>query len=67
MEDQGQGGHRCGWRTKVREDIAEEGFCYAFFHYDDYDWVDDSQFQELKARFLRAAKELGEYVGVEAD
>lgn len=51
----------------VRLDVENEGFFYAFKDYSDYEDVDDENFHILRRNFLRAAKELGEYLRLESE
>lgn len=45
--------------------IEQEGFDYAFAHYDDFDEVKSQEFQDLKNKYNAARKELVEFLGVD--
>jgi len=47
----------------VRSKIEDEGFCYAFIYYSDFDSVDDEKFHELRKNFIKAQQELDDYIG----
>jgi len=47
----------------VRATIDDEGFEYTFLHYSDFDEIKDDKFHELRKAFLKAQKELDEYIG----
>jgi hypothetical protein len=45
--------------------IEQEGFDYAFAHYDDFDEVKSQEFQTLKNKYNAARKDLVEFLGVD--
>ena len=45
--------------------IENEGFDYAFAHYSDFSEIKDKEFHNLRKNFLKARKELVDYVGFE--
>lgn len=49
--------------AKIQEDVNCEGFFNAFFHYDDYLWVEDALFHQLLSNLHEAANKLAEYTG----
>jgi len=49
----------------VRACVDNEGFDYAFRHYSDFEEVDDPEFHRFRRAYVKAAKELGEYIGSE--
>lgn len=55
------------WRHIVLDDIDQEGFDYAFDGYENYKWVNDVRFQELKNKYLQAKEDLRNYIGVNDD
>lgn len=50
-------------RILVQEAVEYEGFHYAFMNYSDFRGVKDEQFHLLRKAFVKAAKELQEYIG----
>lgn len=46
----------------VRQDVENEGFHYAFAGYSNYEEVKDVEFHRLRENYLKATKELGEYL-----
>jgi hypothetical protein len=46
----------------VREDCEQEGFHYAMTGLSDYKEVKDAEFHRLRENYLKATKELGEYL-----
>lgn len=50
-------------RQKVREDIDNEGFDYAFQNYSDYRDIEDEEFHRLRLAYLAARKALEDYIG----
>ena len=55
------------WRHIVLDDIDQEGFDYALDGYENYKWVNDVRFQELKNKYLQAKEDLRNYIGVNDD
>ncbi len=53
------------WRQLIQSDVDNEGFEYAFTGYDNYEWVDDDKFQDLRKRYIDAIQELKDYVGID--
>lgn len=55
-----------GEKKMTLEDVAykvdSEGFHYAFVHYSDFKEVDDPEFHRLREAYVKAAKELRDYL-----
>ena len=51
----------------VRAVVRNEGLHYAFTHYSEFDEVEDESFHTLRLAYLKASKELEEYVTVLAN
>lgn len=51
----------------VMDCIENEGFEYAFLEYSDYEDIKDEEFHILREAYIKAHKELAEYVGYEGD
>jgi len=49
----------------MEQKIEKEGFHYAFVGYSDFDEVKDEKFHELRKKYLKALKELGDYMGID--
>lgn len=49
----------------VMDTIENEGFAYTFFGYTNFDEIDDEEFHKLREAFLKAGRELADYVGYE--
>ena len=49
----------------VRSKVDNEGFDYAFIHYSNYEDIKDKKFHELRLAYIKAAKDLSKYLGVE--
>lgn len=57
-------------RSKIRyvaDAVDNEGFHYAFHHYDDFNEVKDEEFHRLRKAYLDASKALADYIDVEVD
>ena len=48
---------------KVWQAIENEGFEYTFRHYTSFKEIKDKEFHRLREAFLKAAKELEDYIG----
>lgn len=46
----------------VRIRIESEGFDYCFKHYSSFPSIEDSEFHELRERYLKSSKQLEDYV-----
>jgi hypothetical protein len=49
----------------VRGCIDNESFDYAFVHYSHFENINDQEFHRLREAYLKAGKELAEYLGVD--
>lgn len=49
----------------IRETVDQEGFDYAFTGYSSFEEIKDKEFHRLREAYLKAQKELAEYIGVE--
>jgi hypothetical protein len=49
----------------IRETVNQEGFDYAFTGYSNFEEIKDKEFHRLREAYLKARKELAEYIGVE--
>jgi len=47
----------------VRGTIENEGFDYAFINYSDFEDIKDPKFHKLRKAYIKAQKDLQEYVG----
>lgn len=45
--------------------VKEEGFDYTFFHYSDFDDIEDDKFHRLRNAYLDARQELADYIGMD--
>lgn len=52
-------------KIKVAETVESEGFHYAFYHYSDFKKIKDEQFHKLRTDYLKTAKALADYCGLE--
>ncbi len=52
---------------KLLVSIEVEGFDYAFTAYSNYDYIDDKLFHKLRKAYLKARRDLADYVDVDAD
>ena len=50
-------------KMRVLHDVEHEGMHYAFASYDDYEAIRDPKFHALRSAYLRAARELLDYLG----
>lgn len=48
--------------SDIREDCEQEGFHYCFTGLSEYKEVKDAEFHRLRQNYLKATKELGEYL-----
>lgn len=48
----------------VMDTIDNDGLDYAMTHYSDYKEVEDEEFHDLRECFLRARKQLTDYLGL---
>ena len=47
------------------ETVDQEGFDYAFVDYSSFEEIKDTKFHELREAYLKARKELADYIGIE--
>lgn len=48
----------------VKETVEQEGFAYAFHGYSDFKECKDERFHELRLAYIKACKDLGDYLNV---
>ena len=46
----------------VKHRMEEEGFDYCFQHYSTFDEIEDEKFHQLRENYIKAAKQLEEYI-----
>jgi hypothetical protein len=49
----------------VATKVESEGFDYAFIHYSSFEDIKDKKFHELRLAYIKATKELSDYIGIE--
>jgi hypothetical protein len=49
----------------VAAKVDSEGFDYAFIHYSNYEDIKDPKFHKLRLAYIKAVKELSEYLGLD--
>lgn len=49
----------------IRETVNQEGFDYAFTGYSNFEEIKDKEFHRLREAYLKARKELAEYIGID--
>lgn len=49
----------------VRETVNQEGFDYTFTGYSNFEEIEDREFHRLREAYLKARKELAEYIGID--
>jgi hypothetical protein len=52
-------------KNYVASKVESEGFDYAFIHYSSFEDIKDKKFHELRLAYIKAAKDLTNYVGIE--
>jgi hypothetical protein len=52
-------------REYVAAKVDWEGFDYAFRHYSNFEDIEDPKFHELRLAYVKAAKDLAEYLGLD--
>jgi len=52
-------------KRKVCETVVMEGFHYAFRHYSNFEEIKSKKFHQLREVYVKAAKELEEFIGLE--
>jgi hypothetical protein len=52
-------------KSYVVSKVDNEGFDYAFIHYSNYEDIKDKKFHELRSAYIKAAKDLSDYLGLE--
>ncbi len=50
-------------KNKICGDIDEEGFSGAFLNHSEYPEIKDAKFHLLRNEFIKAQRELSEYIG----
>ena len=54
-------------REDVNARINNEGFDYTFMHYSHFEEIKDTRFHKLREQYIKAIKDLRDYIGYEED